>query len=153
MSFTITAPQSPGHRPAGLRDGLGREKMDAVMAAVSEKTGLTNDELHDRLANGGSLAEIAADRGMSKSDLLTTIKRALSEDAKVAAPSGGSSAPAKPPTDEQVQRMAERLAERHVSRGHRDHGQGPGAAGTTPPTDSSTTSAAAIANGRVDMRL
>lgn len=100
-----------------------RQRMDKVYNAVADKLGISADDLKTQLQSGKSLTEVAADKGMSKDDLLATIKEAIGTDT----PPGTS-------VDDLATRIADRKGHHH---GH--HGPPPVApADTTPKPGAST---------------
>ncbi|MCU1374801.1 MAG: hypothetical protein JWO68_2087 [Actinomycetia bacterium] len=98
-----------------------RQRMDKVFNAVADKLGISADDLKTQLQSGKSLTEVAAAKGMSKDDLLATIKDAIGSDT-----SPGTS----------VDDLALRIADR---KGHGHHGHhGPPPVDTTPKPGAST---------------
>jgi hypothetical protein len=54
-----------------------RNTMQGVMQAVEDKLGISADDLKTARKNGQSLADLAASKGVSRDDLIATVKQAL----------------------------------------------------------------------------
>jgi len=83
-SFPMGAPPAGGqHNP-----------MKTALDAVADKLGISGKDLGNALRSGTTLADFAAQKGMSRDDLVATVKSALSNSAsQMPAPPDGASAP------------------------------------------------------------
>lgn len=73
----------PGHGP-GFGHGPGMRGGE-VMDKVAAKLKLSEDQLHDRLESGRTLAQVAKAQGVSRADLIATLTAALKADGVPAA--------------------------------------------------------------------
>lgn len=104
-----------------------RTRMQQAMAPVAQLFGMSSDDLMSAVkASGGSLADYAASKGVSSSDLTAAIKKGLQANA----PSGVQL------SDSQLTNLAQRI-ENHKP-GDRPQGPPPGAAGVSATGSSST---------------
>jgi hypothetical protein len=62
-------------------DGPRNQRMEKVLDAVADKLGMKTSDLEADLQKGQSLTDIATSKGVSKDDLVSTIKNALGTDA------------------------------------------------------------------------
>jgi len=80
-----SAPGLPGLGGPGFGHGPGGGPHAAVLDEVATKLKLTEEQLRTRLRNGKTLTAIAKAQGVSRADLLATIKAALKADGVPAA--------------------------------------------------------------------
>lgn len=112
----VTPSSGPG---SADQPGL-RARVQHTLDSVAQLFGTTTDDLRTELNRGQSLATIADTNGISRDDLLATIKQALSE----SQPSGTAA-----PSDAVLTRLANRVAD-HQGGVHGGHRRGDAA-----PTD------------------
>jgi len=113
---------------SGVQSHLGRHRMDTkVLSAVADKLGMSADDLKTQLSSGKSLADVATSKGLSRQDLISTIKSALTSTAATGI-SGTPTASNTPSLDDIANKIADKVHGNH----HHHH------AGATTPTPSST---------------
>ncbi len=121
-----------GTTAVGANQNDFRTRMEQSMAPVAQLFGMTSDQLMTAVkASGGSLADYAASKGISSTDLTAAIKQGLQNNA----PNGVQL------SDSQLTNLAQRI-ENHKP-GDRPQGPPPGGAvgatGSTAATDSTST--------------
>jgi hypothetical protein len=98
--------------PPGGNDA-GRASMDKVMSGMADYLGMSTDELKEAQRNGTTLADLAAQKGISEDAL----ESKLAEELKA-------NKPADAPSDIDFSQMASDIANGKGPGGHRGHGGG-----------------------------
>jgi hypothetical protein len=93
---------------AGAAQGYG-SAMHQVMSSASQLLGMSEQDLRTSLRSGQSLSDIAAQKGVSKDDLVSTVSSAISS-------SQGGVQSAQDPTA-----LAQRIVDRKGGGGHHHH--------------------------------
>ena len=140
---TTLAEQMPARGPG---HGHGPRAGHVTPEATAKILGITVEELRTAMESGKTLAQVAADNGVSKADLISKLvaaaKTQLAADVKA-----GTITQAQ--ADEIASGLTARITEKvdHVGRGHHGPGRGPGPGApsttTTPSTTPSTSSSSA----------
>ncbi len=121
-----------------------------VLSAVADKLGMSSQDLKSQLDSGKSLADVAKAKGLSRDDLVATIKSALSSagttdgSTTAASASGGttSTTGTASTTGPSLDDIANKIAD-HVERSHH-HRHHESQATTTPTTSTSQSAEAAL---------
>jgi len=131
--------------PTQPLDATFQSRMQQALAPVASLFGETPDQLMSELNSGNtSLSALAAQKGVSQTDLVNAIKQGLQS----TAPANGQA-----PSDTQLTNIANRIAN-HRHGGHHHHGAGGvGATQTTPEVpatgSTATTSATSAATDQL----